>query len=50
MFILHDRMQKGRDAKEARTNLEPLLTTCELAAYRAGRQEMTATMMRMPGG
>jgi hypothetical protein len=48
-------MQKGREtparlAKNRVANLDPLITTCELAAYRVLRQELTAKKMRKPGG
>jgi hypothetical protein len=41
----------ARAAKNRRElTIEPSLTTCELAAYRVRRQEMTVKMMRNPGG
>jgi hypothetical protein len=47
MFILHDRVPtRGRDDG---IGSEPLLTTCEIAAIRAGGQGMMATMMRSSG-
>jgi hypothetical protein len=47
MSILHGRIRKrGRDDG---IGSEPLLTTCEIAAIRAGGQGMTATMMRSSG-
>jgi hypothetical protein len=47
IFILHHRIRKrGRDDG---IGFAPLLTTCELAAIRAGGQERTATMMRNVG-
>lgn len=55
MFILHDRVkQRARrqygKQRTGRANIAPLLPTCELAAFRARRQEMKETMMRSPGG
>jgi len=47
MFILHGRIPKrGRDDG---IGSKPLFATSEIAAFRAGGQGMTATMMRSSG-